>query len=48
MEPSSERKIENFYVNGSNENESLFDQKIRELKPKYLVISAFQPGFQPD
>jgi hypothetical protein len=44
----SERQIENFYVNNSNENETAFDQKLLALKPKYLVISVFEPGFQPD
>lgn len=43
----SERKVENFYVNGSNQNESAFNEKVIELKPKYLVISAFEPGFTP-
>jgi 4-amino-4-deoxy-L-arabinose transferase-like glycosyltransferase len=43
----SERKIEDFYVNGSNENESAFNDKISMLKPRYLVVSLFEPGFTP-
>jgi hypothetical protein len=43
----SERQIENFYVNNSNENETAFDQKLLALKPKYLVVSVFEPGFTP-
>ena len=43
----SERKIEDFYVNSSNENESAFNSKIRRLNPKYMVLSAFEPGFTP-
>lgn len=43
----AERNILDFYVNGSNENESAFNEKILEYKPKYLVISAFEPAFTP-
>lgn len=43
----SERKIENFYVNNSNENETAFNMKIKEIKPAYIVISAFEPVFTP-
>jgi hypothetical protein len=44
----SERQIENFYVNNSNENETAFNQKLLALKPKYLVLSVFEQVFQPD
>jgi hypothetical protein len=43
----AERNVLDFYVNGSNENESAFDAKIAEYNPKYLVMSAFEPGFTP-
>jgi len=43
----SERNVFDFYVNGSNDNESAFDAKILKYKPKYLVISAFEQGFTP-
>jgi len=43
----SERKVLDFYVNGSNENESAFDLKVSEYQPKYIVVSAFEPGFTP-
>ncbi|MFA5992259.1 MAG: glycosyltransferase family 39 protein [Candidatus Pacearchaeota archaeon] len=42
-----ERKIEDFYVNNSNENESAFDIKVKNVNPKYMVISVFEPGFTP-
>lgn len=43
----SERKIYDFYVNGSNQNETAFDDLVNSIKPKYFVISAFEPGFTP-
>ncbi|MFC1685667.1 ArnT family glycosyltransferase [Nanoarchaeota archaeon] len=43
----AERKVYDFYVNGSNENETKFNEEINENKPKYLVISSFEPGFTP-
>jgi hypothetical protein len=43
----AERNILDFYVNGSNDNESAFDAKVMEYKPKYVVISVFEPGFTP-
>lgn len=43
----SERKIKDFYVNGSNENESVFNEMIFNSKPRYIVISIFEPGFTP-
>ena len=43
----SERKVYGFYVNGSNENEIAFDEKVKDINPRYLVISAFEPGFTP-
>jgi hypothetical protein len=45
----SERLVYNFNVNGaSNNNETIFTERINQLKPQYLVVSAFEPGFQPD
>jgi len=43
----SERKIRDFYVDGSNENETLFFEMADNEKPRYLVVSAFEPGFTP-
>ncbi len=43
----SERKIENFHDNGIKGNETLFNENLKKLKPKYIVISAFEPGFTP-
>jgi hypothetical protein len=43
----SERDVIDFYVNNSNENEDLFVKEIKNLNPKYLVLSIFEPGFTP-
>ncbi len=43
----SERKVYNFGFNGQK-NETLFDQKIQEIKPKYVIVSAFEPSFTPE
>lgn len=43
----SERKIEDFYINGSNENETAFNDEVNKLKPRYLVVSVFEPVFTP-
>jgi len=42
----SERKIIDFYTNGTH-NETLFIEKLNTLKPKYVVISVFEPVFTP-
>lgn len=44
----SERRIEDFYVNNSNKNESAFNEYITQIKPRYFVISVFEPGFTPE
>ena len=45
----SERIIYNFNVNGtSNDNETIFTERINQIKPKYLVLSSIQRGFTPD
>jgi hypothetical protein len=43
----SERKIQDFYPNPLDKNETGFNAKLKELKPKYIVISVFEPGFTP-
>ncbi len=43
----SERKVYNFYELNSSENESNFDEAIKLLKPKYVVLSVFEPVFTP-
>lgn len=47
----SERSVYNFEFNGRIENisvnESEFNHQIAALKPKYLIISAFEPTFTP-
>ena len=43
----SERKISDFYPDPSDKNETGFDNKIKQLKPRYIVIDAFQPVFTP-
>ena len=43
----SERVTYDFYVNNL-QNETAFYDKIKEIKPKYLVISAFESGFTPN
>ena len=43
----AERNVIDFYVNGSNENESAFDAKVAEYKPRYVIISIFEPVFTP-
>jgi|SRR3989344_41633 len=43
----SERKTRDFYVNGFNDNETIFFEMANDERPKYLVVSAFEPGFTP-
>lgn len=44
----SERKTINFYeMGGDDRNESVFWKNITVIKPKYLVVSVFEPGFTP-
>jgi hypothetical protein len=43
----SERRIENFYAGGTNQNETAFNEKVKQLNPKYVVVSVFEPGFTP-
>jgi len=44
----TDRIIYDFYsVGGPERNESLFDETLKELKPKYLVVSVFEPAFTP-
>jgi hypothetical protein len=43
----AEREIHDFHINGSNENETLFNEKFYRIKPRYLVVSVFEPGFTP-
>jgi len=46
----SERKIEDFYYNDSEKekaNDTVFNWYIPQLKPRYLAVSVFEPGFTP-
>ena len=46
----SERTIYNFNVGGlinTYENESAFDERIKQVKPRFFIISVFEPGFTP-
>jgi len=43
----SERNISPFYLDDSNENESAFDISIAKLKPRFIIISGFEPAFTP-
>jgi len=43
----TERKVIDFYVNGTNNNETAFDDEIVQVKPKYIIISIFEQGFTP-
>lgn len=44
----SERETETFYFNGpENDNETVFNEKIKNFKPRYVVISIFEPAFTP-
>ncbi|MEM0465205.1 MAG: hypothetical protein QXW97_00715 [Candidatus Pacearchaeota archaeon] len=43
----SERNVETFYVNGSNENETAFNEYIKFKKPKFVIVSIFEPSFTP-
>ena len=47
----SERKIIDYYIRGPNNetihNETAFNDKINKFKPKYLVVSVFEPVFTP-
>lgn len=43
----AERKVETFYVNGTNENESAFNEHIKLIKPKFIEVSIFETGFTP-
>ena len=42
----TERKIIDFFADGSNENETAFNLKLEEYKPRYIIISVFE-GHQP-
>ncbi|HRZ85767.1 MAG TPA: hypothetical protein P5277_03215 [Candidatus Paceibacterota bacterium] len=44
----SERKTIGFIFNSSNSSEEIFNEKIKELKPKYIVISVFEPSYTPE
>lgn len=46
----SERKVYDFNFNnaGSFENESIFLEKIMEKRPRYIVVSVFEPAFTPE
>ena len=43
----SERKVYSFGFDSSNLSEEYFNEKIKEIKPKYAIISAFEPVFTP-
>lgn len=43
----SERKVYNFHFSNENLSEEYFNEKIKEVKPKYVVVSVFEPGFTP-
>lgn len=44
----SERKVESFSINGSDQNnETGFDDIIKVLRPRYVTVSIFEPSFTP-
>jgi len=43
----SERQSYGFYVN-STHNKTLFEEKVKKLKPDYLIVHVFEPGFTPE
>ena len=42
----TERKVIEYYVDGGH-NETLFHEKMEKIKPRYLVVSIFEPVFTP-
>lgn len=44
----SERKVYNFGFNEFNKTEEIFNAKIDEFKPKYLIVSVFEQSFTPE
>jgi hypothetical protein len=42
----SERKIEDYYIDETH-NETLFDEEIKKIKPRYIIVSVFEPVFTP-
>ena len=43
----SERKVYDFAFNNPNQSEEYFNMKMSEIKPKYIVVSVFEPAFTP-
>ena len=44
----SERDTIDFHNETDKLTEADFNKKVKELKPKYMVVSVFEPGFTPD
>jgi len=44
----SERYTFDFHSEEGKLTEEEFNLKVKELKPKYMVVSVFEPGFTPD
>jgi len=42
----SERHSYDFHVNGA-QNETLFDEKVRTIKPNYLIVSVYESAYTP-
>ncbi|MDO8623040.1 MAG: hypothetical protein Q7R52_02245, partial [archaeon] len=42
----SERQSYDFNYNNSN-NLSAFEEKLRVIKPDYIIVNVFEPGFTP-
>ena len=43
----SERDTLHYYKDGEKMTEKEFDEFVKKIKPKYMVISVFEPGFSP-